>query len=417
MSGIVFTWPGQACRLDGVSREVTVFGGAWPIVGTSHSADTIRKIQLEMLGREPPEAWPETLCVAINLCLEAEIPACVLWGPDLTQFYNDAFADAIAAGRPCLIGQPMAESWPEIWGTLRPEICSVVSTGIPLTRTSQALSIIRHDRLRECFFEYSVTPLRARDGSIGGVFCVVLDSTADRIAGRRSVIRRDLGELCRSEASAEQSLLDAMSVLARDPEDVPFAAVYSLDVRRRSAVRRAGYGLDPESWAGSQRWEYPQPMPWPFDAALQDETLVVHDLRRPHPHLVAGPWPEPIQQAVLAPLRSGESSSATDMLVVGLSPRLQFDNGYREFVASVALEVGATLSAGRTLAAAEERISHLQVALASNRHIGAAVGVLMAFRKVSEEQSFDLLRKTSQRTRRKLREVAEDVIRTGDLPE
>ena len=152
----------------------------WPIVGTSHSADTVREIQHEMLGREPPEAWPETLCVAINLCLAAEIPACVLWGPDLIQFYNDAYADAFAAGRPCLIGQPSVENWPATWESGRPDIRSVFATGVALTKTSQSLSIIRDNRLTECFFDYSVTPLRARDGSIGGVFCVVLDSTVDR---------------------------------------------------------------------------------------------------------------------------------------------------------------------------------------------------------------------------------------------
>ena len=268
-SGIAFTWSGQACRRDGANREVTVVGEreddedgqpaavtgfvldltlggaptadvAWPIVGTSHSADAIREIQREMLSRDPPEAWPESLCVAINLCVEAEIPACVLWGSDLLQFYNDAFAVAVAAGRQCLIGQPCADNWPEIWDTVGPDVHSVFATGVALTKTSQSLSIVRDNRLTECFFDYSITPLRARDGSIGGVFCVVLESTVDRLAGRRNVLRRDLGELCSSEVSAEQSLLPAMSVLASDPEDVPFAAVYSVDLRLRCAIRRAG---------------------------------------------------------------------------------------------------------------------------------------------------------------------------------
>ena len=183
-------------------------------------------------------------------------------------------------------------------------------------------------------------------------------------------------------------------------------------------MRFAGpaYGIDPESWFCSDRWEFPQSAPWPFEAAVEAGTLVLHDLAGLHPNVPAGPWPEPVQQAVLVPLQSGESNASTDVLIVGLSPRLQFDERYREFVEFAAQEIGATLSAGRTLAAAEERISHLQVALASNRHIGAAVGVLMAFRKMSEEQAFDLLRKTSQRTRRKLRDVAEEVTRTGDLP-
>jgi hypothetical protein len=41
----------------------------------------------------------------------------------------------------------------------------------------------------------------------------------------------------------------------------------------------------------------------------------------------------------------------------------------------------------------------------------------MALHKIPEDQAFKLLVKTSQETRRKLREIADDVTRTGALPE
>ncbi|WP_323097469.1 ANTAR domain-containing protein [Intrasporangium sp. YIM S08009] len=59
---------------------------------------------------------------------------------------------------------------------------------------------------------------------------------------------------------------------------------------------------------------------------------------------------------------------------------------------------------------------NLHVALETNRTIGVAVGVLMALRQLTHEDAFELLVSISQNHNRKLREVAEAVVRTGLLP-
>jgi uncharacterized coiled-coil protein SlyX len=64
-----------------------------------------------------------------------------------------------------------------------------------------------------------------------------------------------------------------------------------------------------------------------------------------------------------------------------------------------------------------ERIANLEVALVSARQIGAAMGILMASHQLTVEQAFDQLRLASQRSHRKLREVADEVLLTGALPE
>ncbi|WP_164479268.1 ANTAR domain-containing protein [Nakamurella antarctica] len=58
----------------------------------------------------------------------------------------------------------------------------------------------------------------------------------------------------------------------------------------------------------------------------------------------------------------------------------------------------------------------LHAALLSNRLIGAATGVLMAVKKTSIDAAFAELTKVSQDSNRKLREVAEEVLLTGQLP-
>jgi GAF domain-containing protein len=83
--------------------------------------------------------------------------------------------------------------------------------------------------------------------------------------------------------------------------------------------------------------------------------------------------------------------------------------------------IGTILAAHAALALARarerEQITGLEQALASNRAIGMAIGVLMAIRRIGQDEAFDLLRTVSQRTNRKLREIADEVVHTGQLPE
>jgi AmiR/NasT family two-component response regulator len=67
------------------------------------------------------------------------------------------------------------------------------------------------------------------------------------------------------------------------------------------------------------------------------------------------------------------------------------------------------------LDAANRKIVHLSVALENSRHIGAAVGIVMAATKLSEDAAFTALVSISQHSNRKVREIAEDVILTGDI--
>jgi AmiR/NasT family two-component response regulator len=84
------------------------------------------------------------------------------------------------------------------------------------------------------------------------------------------------------------------------------------------------------------------------------------------------------------------------------------------------LPIGAVFAAHAAMAFAaareKEQIEQLEQAVASNRTIGTAVGILMVTRRLSDDAAFELLRSTSQATNRKLRDLAELVVRAGDLP-
>jgi chromosome segregation ATPase len=62
-----------------------------------------------------------------------------------------------------------------------------------------------------------------------------------------------------------------------------------------------------------------------------------------------------------------------------------------------------------------EGVQKMQEALRSSRRIGAAIGVVMARRNVTEEVAFLTLAQASQRTNRNLRDIAEDVVLDLDV--
>jgi GAF domain-containing protein len=81
----------------------------------------------------------------------------------------------------------------------------------------------------------------------------------------------------------------------------------------------------------------------------------------------------------------------------------------------------AEIYAGHALMAlmhAKERhkAAHLEIGLVSNREIGMAIGVLMTRHHITAQQAFDMLRLASQHGHRKLRDLAADVVLTGQLP-
>ena len=68
-------------------------------------------------------------------------------------------------------------------------------------------------------------------------------------------------------------------------------------------------------------------------------------------------------------------------------------------------------------AAGHDHARQMEAALASNRVIGNAVGILMATYRLDQQQGFDLLRQVSNHTNRRVIAIAEEVTLTGALPD
>lgn len=78
--------------------------------------------------------------------------------------------------------------------------------------------------------------------------------------------------------------------------------------------------------------------------------------------------------------------------------------------------LGTLAQSQADLTAATELAGHLQEALATSRQIGMAIGVLMERHKLTPGQAFDQLREASSRGNVKLRDIADEILYTGESP-
>src|ERR1700744_4865077 len=63
----------------------------------------------------PPENWPQTLQTGLRIMLAPRPPVWLWWGPQLINFYNDAYRFVLKDKHPAALGSPAREVWAEIW--------------------------------------------------------------------------------------------------------------------------------------------------------------------------------------------------------------------------------------------------------------------------------------------------------------
>ncbi|RZA31488.1 MAG: hybrid sensor histidine kinase/response regulator, partial [Lysobacteraceae bacterium] len=145
-----------------------------------------------VLGR--PESWPDQLKTAVRLLLSTGHPMFLWWGPQLIQFYNDAYRRSIGSERhPSALGQRGRECWDEIWDIIGPQIEQVMQ-GRGATWNENALVPITRNGVREdVYWTYSYSPidLPEAEHGVGGVLVVCTETSDQVIAERNHLAERD----------------------------------------------------------------------------------------------------------------------------------------------------------------------------------------------------------------------------------
>jgi PAS domain S-box-containing protein len=151
-------------------------------------ADLVRSFDWSTTPLGPIESWPDALLTSVNILLSSRHPLFLWWGPELIQFYNDAYRPSLGRGKhPKALGQRGEVCWKEIWAAISPQIHAVLHDGTATWNVNQYLPIYRNgDELEEAWWTYSYSPIREASGNIGGIF-VVVSETTDRVLAEREL--------------------------------------------------------------------------------------------------------------------------------------------------------------------------------------------------------------------------------------
>ncbi len=135
-------------------------------------------------------------------------------------------------------------------------------------------------------------------------------------------------------------------------------------------------------------------------------------------------WPEYVQRAVergclssfSVPLAIDQDTQITGAMNVYAREGNAFDQSSRE--AALAFGSYAEVAASNLHAyrSAQDTADNLRVALESRAVIDQAKGILMERHKLTPDQAFQLLAQASMASNVKVREVAEQLVTTGELP-
>jgi signal transduction histidine kinase len=147
----------------------------------------------------PVQQWPQSLRIAVSICLNSRFPMFVWWGADHINIYNDAYAPMLGKKHPSAMGRPARAAWDDIWPSLAPQVEGVMQRGEPSWNERVLLVTERNGFAENAWFTWSYSPIYKEDGTIGGLFCAVSEETARvQAEAERDRLMREAQDAARS---------------------------------------------------------------------------------------------------------------------------------------------------------------------------------------------------------------------------
>ena len=302
----------------------------------------------------PVDGWPQSLKATIRTLLTSRYPMILTWGPEFTQFYNDAYAQLIGDKHPGALGTDIRITLAEAWDTLGPMIDAVMRTGVANWTPALLLLLERAGYREEAYFSVSHAPAEDDDGRIVGMLGVCSEVTPQVVGERRMLLLRELAARTAETRTVEAACREAAAIVADHPQDVPFLLLYLSNAEGTALTRQATVGLPSGASLAPAviLLDGSDPDFWGLRRAAAGETVVTDNIDR-HVSKPAGPWGDPVRTAVSQLIGATGQGMPIGVLVTGTSPNRGLDDGYRSFLQLLTGQVAISL--GNALAYEAER--------------------------------------------------------------
>ena len=317
----------------------------------------------------PIESWAADLRGMCNLIMASPHPAAMYWGPEYVSIYNEPYILLAGQKHPTLMGMRYRDAWAEIWEPLKEVLDNAYYNAQATMKDDDCLFLIRNGFLEETYFSWSIIPLIGDQGSVVGLYNPAFEKTRRKVAERRMLTLREIGERTAAARHVSQFwglLLDGLSF---NELDVPLVMVYSLAYERSdndvpmsgSSSGAAMKTARLEGTLGITAGHKAAPpvidlrssqegFAWTFRQALtQDKPIVLRaqDNTLDTSLLEGIQWRgfgDPSRVVVITPIHPTTGDSTLGFLVIGTNPRRPYDEDFDLFVQLLARQLATSIA-------------------------------------------------------------------------
>lgn len=316
----------------------------------------------------PIETWGPDLRQMCNLIMASPHPAAMYWGEDLIAIYNEAYIMLAGQKHPTLMGQSYSVAWSEIWDDVKDVFANAKQTGEATMKDDDGLFIKRSNYLEETYFSWSIIPMVGGDGQVKGLYNPAFEKTRRKIAERRMLTLREIGERTASARDVKGFWAQVMGAFDYNQFDSPFMLLYSVfdevDSDASSIHSSSTFAAKPchlEGSLGVPEGHSAAPEHLELRNGMEGFTPVFRDVMntdRPAlleigskdlpESLVHGlDWRgfgDPCTSVVVCPIHPTTGEAVLGFLVLGVNPRRPYDDDYSLFIQLLSRQLATSLA-------------------------------------------------------------------------
>jgi signal transduction histidine kinase len=174
------------------------------------------------------QKWPSSLRTALGICLAFPAPACIAWGREHAQIFNDAYSRLTTIDPTITLGVDFAHTWSQAWPTMH-GCFERACRGEAARLEDQLVSFNREDGQEEATVTFSFVPVYDEPDGIGGVMITLLEPSSGRLREELTRTQADLaqyGNVIAHDFRAPLRTLEQMAnmVVTSHGEELPAGA-------------------------------------------------------------------------------------------------------------------------------------------------------------------------------------------------
>ncbi|KAK1029671.1 hypothetical protein LTS16_019535 [Friedmanniomyces endolithicus] len=318
----------------------------------------------------PIEFWSSDLRQMCNLIMASPHPAAMYWGDDLIAIYNEAYILLAGQKHPMLMGQSYREAWVEIWDEVKDVFASARVTGEATMKDDDCLFMKRNDFLEETYFSWSIIPMVGQDGSVMGLYNPAFEKTRRKIAERRMLTLREVGERTASARDVKGFWAAVLGSFEFNTHDSPFLLLYSVadeydsdasSVHSNSVIGTRQCWLEGALGVPEGHMSAPDQVdlragtegfgPVFREVMSTDKPILLEVGGKELPEeLLQGleyrGFGDPVRAVVICPIHptTGDGGSILGFVVLGVNPRRPYDDDYSLFVQLLSRQLATSLA-------------------------------------------------------------------------